>query len=305
MDYYPRDSNFFPNRFKDSFFVTVTASPARHRDGIPAIFALGYDLAQSTLLSVPTAFLRYRGDQVQVIAGLGFGPDGLYFAPLFPNKDGLSAVLKVVYEPTAEYPHILEDELNPIVLLNTYGCFACHTLNNNQGGTVGPVLDRDLLIPRLERRLSSQEYADTVGKLDSLDQEPFNSFRDARRMVEEAEGLEKIRLWLEYRIQEPRFDDPNAQMPNLGLTADQSQAIAKYLAGIQQEAQQPASDRRFYRKIIDAIKDRLPIATRANAEKFLAVFFGLGIFVGIVAALASYWVLVRIRRRRDRRSAGE
>ena len=238
MDRYPQGSNLFPSRFRESFYLTVTGSPSQKLQGVPAILALPYDMGQDKVMSVPMPLLRYRGEGVQVVAGLGFGPDGLYFLQLIPDSTGTSPVLKLQYNPEAEHPFLLEAESNPIVLLNTLGCFACHQLNNNDGGTVGPVLDQDLLVSRVETRLVSDEYLREVEALDQVDQEPSVSFRQARQDVLNAQGLEKVRLWLEYRILEPRFDAPDAQMPNLGITQEQARVISTYLAGTEEETRE-------------------------------------------------------------------
>lgn len=61
---------------------------------MPAILGIPYGVTQGKLLSRPRPVLQYRGESSQVLAGLAFGPDGLYFAPMMPNEDGMSAVLK-------------------------------------------------------------------------------------------------------------------------------------------------------------------------------------------------------------------
>ena len=266
MDYYPQGADLFPTRFRNSFFLTVTGSPSQKLQGVPAILAVRYDFAQSRVISVPTPVLRYRGGEVQVVAGLAFGPDGLYFLPMMPDTGGTSSVLKLQYNPAVEYPYLLETESNPIVLMNTRGCFACHTLNNNGGGTVGPILDREFLVPTVAARLISEEYIDSATALDQLDQEPFASFRDARQAVQEAQGIEKVRLWLEYRIQEPRFDDPSAQMPNLGISQEQARIISAFLVGAEEELQPPEESKGFFRGIVDGVRGWFPAATRANEK---------------------------------------
>jgi hypothetical protein len=40
----------------------------------------------------------------------------------------------------------------------------------------------------------------------------------------------RLRAWIKNRILEPKFDDPNAQMPNLGVTSEQATIIADFLA---------------------------------------------------------------------------
>ena len=145
-----------------------------------------------------------RGEQSQVCAGLGFGPDGLYFAPMLPDKEGVTVVLKLTYEPESSYPFMLGSESNPIVLMNTHGCLACHALNG-RGGGVGPILDRDLLVPRLRKRLNTTEYRQAVQEVDLLDGEPFDSFQEARHSVDQASGIDKINTWLGYRNLDARL----------------------------------------------------------------------------------------------------
>lgn len=298
LDFYPQGANLFPSRFENSFLMTVSGNPARRREGVPAIWTVPYDLEQEKLPSVPSPMLRYRGNQIQVVAGLALGPDGLYFAPLLPNQEGLSPVLKVTYEPEADYPYTLAAESNPLALMTTRGCFACHTLNNNAGGTVGPILDRNVLVPKLQERLSSEVYGLAVEQVDQLNQEPFVSFQEARHAVQRAQGLEKVQLWLEYRLQEPRFDDPSAQMPNLGLTREEAEIIASYLSGIQGEAPKgPGVLRRIFSRTTDMVQNRLPIPTRANAKTFLAGFFGAGVLAGVAGGAFSYWIFRKLWRR--------
>lgn len=296
LDYYPEGSNLFPSRFRESFFLTVTGSPSQQLQGVPAIMEVPYDFTKSRVKSVPSAVLRYRGEGVQVVAGLGFGPDGLYFLPLMPNEDGTSPILKLQYNPAAEYPYLLETESNPIVLMNTHGCFACHTLDNNAGGTTGPVLDRALLVPRVQARLDSGAYASEVGKLDKSEQEPFRSFRQARQAIRQTEGLEKVRLWVEFKIQEPRFDSPNAQMPNLGISEEQARVISAYLSGIEQTIREPQERGGLFRGIVEGVRGWFPRATRANAKRYGAALFGVGALAGGIVALSAYWVVVRVRR---------
>ena len=205
MEHYPPVSNLFPDQFRNNFFMTMTGNPLVRREGFPAIWAVPYDPTQGELSAVPRPVLRFRGGQVQVLSALGFGPDGLYFAPLLPNKAGFNGVYKITYEPETEYPFTLKEESNPVVLMNTLGCFACHSLSENRRGTIGPTLDQDVLVPRLESRLNSHEYAATLREVDELELEPFASFRDARHAVDQAQGLDKIRTWLYYRILEPRL----------------------------------------------------------------------------------------------------
>jgi mono/diheme cytochrome c family protein len=231
------------------------------------------------------------------------GSDGLYFAPLLPDEEGVTPILKITFEPEVNYPYTLTSVSNPLALMTTRGCFACHTLNNNDGGTIGPVLDREILVPRLQTRLNTEEYRNAMAQVDQLGEEPFISFQAARQAVQQAQGIDKVQLWLEYRLQEPKFDDPRAQMPNLGLSSDEAAIIASYLSGIQGEPSPgPSIFRRFFSRTTDLVQDRLPIATRGNAPNFLAGFFVAGILIGVTGGGFSYWVVRVLWRKRHRGS---
>ena len=80
LDSYPAGANVFPDRFKDNLFMTMTGNANVLRPGFPAIWTIPYDFAHDKLSAVTKPLLRYRGQQNQIVSGLGFGPDGLYFA---------------------------------------------------------------------------------------------------------------------------------------------------------------------------------------------------------------------------------
>ncbi|MCH7663216.1 MAG: hypothetical protein IH859_05015 [Chloroflexi bacterium] len=211
---------------------------------IPYTFELG------EVRAVPEYFLHYRGTEIQSIVGLAFGHDGLYFAPLLPDIQGTSAIYRISYDPQNEHPFILDRNASAQGLIAQKGCLGCHQLDG-RGGLVGPSLDRDDLVSRLDGRLSSDMYLAALDRVDQLDQPPFVAYADARAALRNVRGLDRVQLWLEFRLQEPRFDDPNAQMPNLGLTAAEARLVAEYLL-----ARPSLSDRAK-----DVIRELLPNVT--------------------------------------------
>jgi hypothetical protein len=307
LAYYSGDTGVLPSEFNENFFMTITGNPLNQVQGVPALQAVPYDFSESILSGVPSQFLGYRGAGLQVVAGVDIGPDGLYFSAMFPNEDGMTAIFRVRPTPGADHPYLLSEELNPIVLMNDRGCFACHTLNNNGSGSVGPVLDRNQLVPRVLGRLNSASYLERLEELDSSDQEPFVSFQDNRKAIADAVGIDKVDLWLSSRIQEPRFDDPNAQMPNLGLSSEQADRIATYLSGSarlidERTADQLRSvpeDRGFIRGVASDIKGWFPTPTRENAKKYVATAFAFGLAIGAVIYAATLWLLPKWRRWRE------
>ena len=224
---------YFPPGFESRFFLTITGSPVgptRAERGRPGIVMFDYDLSRSRLTSVPKRLLAYRGEAVQVVGGSGLGPDGLYFVPIFPDAAGLSAVFKITYAPEREHLLRADAGLSPGQVFGLRGCQDCHKLGGN-GGSVGPALDPKALVPRLHERLTSDAYVQAVRALDGIDREPFASSRKARAAVRDASGVEQVRLWISSRIKEPRFDDPSATMPQLGITDEEADALSHFLVG--------------------------------------------------------------------------
>ena len=68
--------------------------------------------------------------------------------------------------------------------------------------------------------------------VDGRGDEPFASYRERRAEILAARPWERVRLWVSSKLEEPRFDDPSARMPNLGLTASQAASIRDYLLNI-------------------------------------------------------------------------
>lgn len=230
MDFYSGSSSLFPQQYDQQFFLAASAYE-RNGDKSPGVLSVNYSLGEHRMLAVPQYLVKYRGKQHQMVTGLAFGPDGLYFTPLYPDKEGSNPVLKVSYAPEQAYPYTLLTTIDPLSFIKEKGCFGCHIVGarHANAGTVGPRLDGDLLVERLEKRLNSDEYTRQLAEIDALTSEPHRSYKAARAEVMNATGIEKIRSWVKYRIHEPRFDMQYSQMPNLGLSDKEAQMIADYL----------------------------------------------------------------------------
>jgi hypothetical protein len=231
LDYLPRDLNIFPERYTGKFYQSRCGIPdadPRATSG-RSVAMFDYSFRQNRLIIPPETFLKYTGAGFQTLAGLAIGPDGLYLAPILPLSDGRSVVFKVTYEPESSHPYTLGHEMSAPVLLEGRGCYGCHTFGQSGWGTAGPNLDTVKLVSRVSERLGSDEYRDRVKELDSLETEPYKSYRDERAEVLRKRGIEKVRAWVKYHIMEPKFDNPDSAMPNLGINSEEAELIKLYL----------------------------------------------------------------------------
>jgi glucose/arabinose dehydrogenase len=222
LEFNATNSTVLPAQYNQSFFLAAS------KPEMAGILRLAYDTEKNKVSGVPEYFLRYQGAERQIVVGVALGPDGLYVVPTLPNEDGKSLVLRVSYQPDRQHPYLISNGQEPISLMWEKGCFGCHQLGD-EGGTAGPTLNQPQLAEDLNQKLNSEGYVQMLQDVDRLNREPFVSFREARSEVMELQGQEKIRTWMIYHIMEPKFDNPNSMMPNMGLSRTQATIIADYL----------------------------------------------------------------------------
>lgn len=269
-----------PAEFDQNFFLAAS------KPEVTGILRLAYNLDENSVIGVPQYFLRYQGTEMQIVVGVALGPDGVYVVPTLPNMEGKSFVLKIVYEPDHQHPFLITDGKDPRALMWEKGCFGCHQLGD-EGGTAGPALNQPQLAERLNAKLNSQEYLQSLLEIDHLDREPFLSFRDARSEVIELQGQERLRTWMIYHIMEPRFDNPNSLMPNTGLSRAEASLITDYLL--------QGRERSFLERGKDAVIRFLP-AVILPRHLFLAL--GIGVLLGSLFAAALIAVIRREHQKR-------
>ncbi|MEK6222801.1 MAG: PQQ-dependent sugar dehydrogenase [Chloroflexota bacterium] len=227
MTYYSFGNDSLPTEYNDTFFIGMSGRTK-------GILRLPFSVKQDDVIGVPEDFLTYLGDTSTfysgIVAGVAMGADGLYFSSLFPNRAKSAAVYKITYDPSNEHPFRNQDILTGDLLIQSKGCLGCHSLNSAVGG-VGPSLSRDTLVPALNAKLHSKEYKDQSFAVDKLITEPYLSTTKWRKRIRNNDGYSKILLWTAFHIVEPKFDNPDAQMPNLGLSEEQGQVLAAYLIG--------------------------------------------------------------------------
>jgi len=270
MDYVPFGSPAMPPEQQGRFLIAVSGMRS------PGVLALPYDMPGRRVSAPPEILVRYRGSGTQIVAGVAVGPDGVYFAPVMPDIRGGSAIYRLRHDPARAHPFGLRDR-SAAAIITEQGCLGCHSLDRS-GGTAAPALDRSALMQRLEARLASPEYAARVRSLDSLDTQPFKSYRSGRSQVLASAGVERMRHWVTYKLMDPRFDDPDAQMPDPGLNESEARLVAEYLV-IAAEPQPSA-----IRRVLDRV-----LATEPR-WRHVAGFALMGFLAGVGGSFAlSRW----------------
>lgn len=222
LDFLERGLSIFPEEYASTFYLAMSVPSA------PGIMQIRYSLNDNRASFPPADFLSYRGNQKQILSAMAFGPDGLYFAPLLPAFGDSSSVYKITYDPKDEHPYRANDTNDPERLMREYQCLSCHSIGG-EGGEVGPKLDRVQLIERLEERLNSEGYLLELDQIDKIGLAPFTAFAQFRKDVRMATGEDRVRTWMVNHLIEPKFDNPDAQMPNLGLSQLQAENLTDYL----------------------------------------------------------------------------
>jgi glucose/arabinose dehydrogenase len=230
LDFVPDDNTLFPDQFRGRFVTATAGSPGRDgpgKKGARSILLLAYDFDERRMAEPPETLLRFRGKNNPYPVSVSLGPDGLYFTALLPNQAGLSAVYRINFDTDAKYPHRIGEDKAPLALVARYQCRQCHEIDG-QGGAAGPPFDATLM-PRLTTRLNDPTYEQAIDKVDQIENEPYLQYRDARHAIMAATGESRTELWLNTYLREPRFDNPEVEMPNLEITKAHAKILAAYL----------------------------------------------------------------------------
>ena len=296
FDFYHSGLGFFPDEFNNHFFLVQSGDPQSRRNP-PAILTFEFGFSERRLLSTANTVMEYRGEDIQVIVSATFGPDGLYIVPLFPSNDGVSRILRMTYDPSNAHPYPIYPADQPIQIMRESGCLECHSYGEPNLNATAPPLDPNQLIPRLNARLNSSEYEATLRAVDKLSREPFASYREARAQLLQLEGMDRIRLWLEQRLREPRFDDPGARMPQPNLTEAEIKILTDFLlpaVDTSQSDPEPIDDPEL--SLADRVRALLP---NPMGIRHLASFLIGGAIIGWLS-LGALLLAVRFIRRADR-----
>lgn len=273
-------------------FVALSGGPrdpsGPGRNGQRSVVHFGLDADADRLTTAPEPVLRYRGEGRQLPVDAQFGPDGLYVVSIWPDADGVTGILRLRHDPASDHPYRLSDVSkyygDPELLMLHKGCLSCHSLEAGVD-RVGPSLDPGSLRESVLARLTSDAYAARVAELRSEGDERVVDFARRRAEVEAAEGDARLRTWIYHHVQEPQFDNPLSQMPQLGLTDEEAGILADHLA-----AGAPVTSDAARRHVAVWVKEWLGDLR----VRHLGYALGVGFVLGVVALA----LLGRIRRRR-------
>ena len=265
------DSALFPPEYRGRFYAATSGlqgavGPSRH--GEKAVLMIDYDHQAEEIIGRPHYLLKYTGRGGQMPVDVEFGPDGLYMIPFDPDRSRSSVIYKITHDPSNQHPFLLD---RVQMIMQSKGCNGCH---RDAPDSPGPLLDRRFLAKRVLERLQSQEYMQSSLEMDKIKTEPFVSYREQRKQIREAEGLEKVRAWLFNRLLEPRFDQPDAQMPQLGLTTEEAALVSDFLV-----------EKPKRRGFIAAIKRKMVDLIPKPRQRHLLLFFVVGSVMGCMATL--------------------
>ena len=301
LTWVPPGSPVLPPGSPGLFALAATGHPKRPGAGLDegqkGILGIPYDAGARRLRGRPDFLVKYRGTSYQGVAAVDAGPDALFFAPLFPHPDGDSPVMRLRYDPAAEHPHVIGEELRPVSLMQERGCVGCHDIYGYdpiKGPRLrrGPALQQGATAQRIAERLASPTYVAAVRAVDRLTSEPYRSYAAARREVLAAEGDDRVRAWITYHVMEPRFDNPETLMPNLGLSRREAGVIADYLI-------EDPSFRETLRRLEPGARVKAVLARIAPWFEYRSLkLVGTGFVLGLLVSGAGLGIARRRRRNR-------
>lgn len=248
----------------------------------PGVVVVDYALQSNMVAAAPRYLARYLGRETgMAVAGVSMVREGVAFVPILPVA-GTGVVLVARYAPAAEHATTIAKSVRNLLAANN--CMGCHS-RDGVGGQVGPSLDRNSLMTRVETRVLNASYAQQLARLDAINDPEVAKGRKARRKVLDTAPDQRARAWIVERLLHPKFDQLDAQMPDLGLDRATAEALALELAG-------PSG---WQQKVLALLVER----------RFQQGVLAGGAAVGALAVVSLVGIGLRRRLRRRRRAAAQ
>lgn len=228
----------------------------------------------------------------QYFIGVAVGPDGLYVVPMLPLTEDGGAVVKLRYDPAGPHPVLTSSQRglftpHGLIHLTSLGCTGCHNING-VGGGIGPSLTNFDITWNLSKRLNSPGFEETLMARSSDEPGAPSWLETAKREILAASDMDRVWVWLGYYLRDPRFAEPEVQMPDLDLSVAQIEAVrAELFATLRLRHTQP----------VPGLVQRVVTFVRGNLRAVAA-----GTALGVIGTLGFMTALVLVLRliRRDR-----
>jgi glucose/arabinose dehydrogenase len=255
----------------------IAASEEEEGEQGSGVVSLEYDLERNMVIGSPKYVVRLqRHSPGQGVVGLALSPEGLFMAPIMPVGPS-GVVMMTRYDPEHAHTKVIGRASGPVALIQKFQCLKCHSLGG-VGGSQGPALDKNSLSTRTQSRVLDPGYPQLLARIDAIPDQTVQASSAARKEVlSTPREDDRVRVWVVNRLLHPKFDMPNAQMPQMEMTREQAESIARYLL---REPQQ----RHWLRQYL---------TRRFLGSVAIGLVGGLGL-AGVVAI----WVTRRSRRNR-------
>jgi mono/diheme cytochrome c family protein len=190
------------------------------------LIEFSFDPKTALLARMPEPAIEYSATGAGVgsarITSLAEGPDALYIAesdvPAASPGSGDGRLWRVFASKetldlpdanAAELARLTPEQRGRFYFAQT--CSSCHRMAG-VGGTEGPDLTHATTL--LKTRLNSPNYVQMLEGMIKSSESYVISQRPKHKLVLEARGSDRVKVWLGNHLVEPRFDHPHAKMPS-------------------------------------------------------------------------------------------
>lgn len=231
----PPDNTLFPAEYRSRFYMAMSYG----QNLTTGVATLDYSFDKSRMNATPRRFvllkpppggLDFSPDAIiQKVVGIAFGADGLYMVPMYPlrkESGARSAVLRITYDPKRAHPYVLDKDKAAETLMSKYACFYCHS-RDPEKKKAALTLDDQTLVPRLLTELSSDRYAAQIKEMNAAGT-AGDEFGGMRAKLMQAQGLDRVRLWIKGRLVNPQFDRKVSAMPAFNMSEADADTIAAF-----------------------------------------------------------------------------